>query len=88
MNVNQAIYHCKVCNETPATTYRCDCDMGTQQPKKKPQQQFVPLPGIPEENRNDNTLRSMLMIPIEDLPGDFIGRIQAIDKIFRESDKK
>lgn len=88
MNINDAIYNCLVCNETAETTYRCDCDMGTNKPKKKPQPEFIPMPGIPEERRNDNCLRSFLVIPIEDLPGDYVGRMLAIDKIFRETEKK
>lgn len=80
MNVNQAIYNCRICNETAATHYRCDCDMGVAKPKHKPPVAAAPLPPLPE-TPEVNSLRGLLVIPVEDLPGDYVGRMQAIEKI-------
>ena len=76
MNVNDAIFRCRVCNETPYTNFRCDCDMGIKKPKKVPQV----LVSTPHE---ENSLRA-LVVPGNELPGDLIEKYKAIDKIFQE----
>ncbi len=78
MNVNDAIYNCRVCNPSKETHYRCDCDM-KKTPKKVPKE-VRPMRPIPEEN----SLCGLLVVPVEDLPGDYIGRITAIEKILKE----
>jgi hypothetical protein len=88
LTVMQAIYNCRVCNLTAATMNRCRCDMGPIHRKYVPLAIPYPLAAIPEVDESDKTLEPLLKVAEADLPGDLVGRYAAINKIFRDSEKK